>query len=428
MINKFKTLFEINSRCKISRQELREIQFNKLQKVIWHAYNTTTFYHKRMQEAGVHPRDLQSLQDLSKFPTITKSEVQANYQDIVSKHYSEKDCKIRNTSGSSGKILKVLWEPKNFWIRLCSYYRSLSMIGYNPFKKLLYFLPTPENPGFNLGLFRQMGLELDLSFDRIKKQLLDFKPHIMGIYPSHAMELGNYLTDQDIANTGIEAISLNSEMILPRDKAYIENRFGCPAYDEYSSVEMGFIASMCKHKGMHVFSDNVVLEILGPNGEAAVPGERGEIVLTSLTNFAMPFIRYRIKDYSCFVEGECGCGMPFPLIGPIEGRKDDSFLLENGNTVPAWKIYELVERPLEEYSDDKWIVTDFYLEQKDKNLADFYYVKGYDFDPEYLRKLNKGIKSLMGENFNLRLHETRNIERVKTGKRKYIHCGIKEEN
>jgi phenylacetate-CoA ligase len=296
------------------------------------------------------------------------------------------------------------------------------MIGYSPFKKLLYFLPVPENSGFTFGLFRQLGLEPKTPFDQIRKHLLAFKPHVMAIYPSYAADLGHYLSADDIREIGIQAISLNSEMILPHDRADIERKFQCPAYDEYSSVEMGFIASMCKIKKNHVFTDNVVLEILDSHGNPAKPGERGEIVLTSLTNYAMPFIRYRIGDYSYFLEnGPCECGLPFPVIGPVEGRKDDSFMLNGGVTVPAWKIYEAVERPLEEFGMDKLVLTDFYLVQKRPDYAEFYYVKGPHFEDSYLAMLNQGIDRLFGDNLSVKVAETDNIDRVKTVKRKYIH-------
>lgn len=171
-----------------------------------------------------------------------------------------------------------------------------------------------------------------------------------------------------------------------------------------------------------MFTDNVILEILDADGHPARPGERGEIVLTSLTNYAMPFIRYKIGDYSHFVEnGRCSCGLPFPIIGPIEGRKDDSFTLHNGTQIPAWKIYDVVERPLEEFGMDKLVLTDFYMVQRNHDLADFYYVKGPDFEDSYLSKLHSGIDTLFGNHLTVNVSATDNIDRVKTVKRKYIH-------
>ncbi len=422
ILTKLKKLREVSSCRKMSPEKLAAFRDNRLQLMIRHAYRTAPFYKKLMDRAGVKPADIRTEKDLIKLPLVTKQDIQMNYGECVSSQFTEDQCLVRTTSGSSGKMLRVLWETDSFWNRLTMYYRCLSMIGYTPFKKLLYFLPVPEKSGFTFGLFRQMGLEPKTPFEEIRKHLLTFKPHVMAIYPSYALDLAKFLSSDDILNIGLEAISLNSEMILPQDRAEIERKFNCPAYDEYSSVEMGFIASMCRKKKNHVFTDNVILEILDAQGHPARPGERGEIVLTSLTNYAMPFIRYRIGDYSYFPENRtCSCGLPFPVIGPIEGRKDDSFVLTDGTTIPAWKIYEVVERPLEDFGMDKLVLTDFYMVQRKKDLADFYYVKGPDFEDSYLTHLHAGIGRLFGNKITVNVTVTDNIDRVKTVKRKYIH-------
>jgi phenylacetate-CoA ligase len=239
------------------------------------------------------------------------------------------------------------------------------------------------------------------------------------------MHLAEFLSPSDIKKAGIQAVSLNSEMILDSDRKAVSEAFRCPVYDEYSSVEMGPIANMCSHGNMHTFSDNVILEILDSHGQPCAPGERGEIVLTALNSFAMPFIRYRIGDYASYSENSCMCGLPFPVINSVEGRKDDSFNLKNGNAIPAWKIYEVVERPLEDYGMDKMVLKDFFLIQKKTDQAEFHYVKGPDFHETYIDELVKGAADLFGKDFNFCLNEAPCIERIKTAKRKYIHTEVK---
>ncbi|MBU1167948.1 MAG: hypothetical protein KKD44_00140 [Proteobacteria bacterium] len=425
IIKKFSKLRDVSICRKMDTRQLTALRDDRLRKMINHAYRSTVFYKNLMNDAGIKPADIRTAKDLVYLPTISKADIQERYTDIISDRFNEKDCLVRTTSGSSGKMLRVLWEKDSFLTRISMYYRCLSMIGYTPFKKLLYFLPTPEKTGFTFGLFRQRGLEPKMPFMDIRKNLLEFKPDILAIYPSYAVELGSYLSSDDIDRIGIKAISLNSEMILPHDQAEIERKFKCPTYSEYSSVEMGFIASMCKKKKIHTFNDNVVLEILDSDGNPALPGERGEIVLTSLTNYAMPFIRYRIGDYSHFSkQNTCSCGLHFPVIGPIEGRKDDSFVMANGRSIPAWKIYEIVERPLEEFGMDKMVLSDFYLVQRKIDMANFFYVKGPDFHDSYLSKLEEGIQSLFGNDLSVNIREMDNIDRVKTVKRKYIHRDI----
>lgn len=413
-----------NKNQRLSRDKIEELQNKKLQIIVRHAYETTLFYRRLMDQACVKPEDIESVSDLQKIPPITKSQIQEDYTSFISNRYKTSDCYMRTTSGSSGTMLRVLWDKDNFWIRVFLYYRTFAMIGYNPFKKALYFLPVAEDTGFSFGLFRQLGLSLGISFEEVRDILLKYKPHILSIYPSYAIDLGRHLTEKDIDLIGIEAISLNSEMILPYEVAIIEKRFRCPVYNEYSSVETGMIASMCQEKGMHIFTDNVVLEILDTEGMPSKYGDRGEVVLTALNSFALPFIRYRIGDYSRLLEGECSCGRPFPLLGDIEGRKDDSFRLKDGRQVPAWQIYEIVERPMEEFGMEKLILSDFYLVQKDCDLAEFFYVRGPDFKQSYIDELRQKAKRLFGNEFTFHIQERQNIERMKTVKRKYIHCEL----
>ena len=421
MINKISGFLHYINNQRITREEMVKLQSNKLQKIIGHAYRTTPFYHKWMDQYGVRPDQIKCAEDLVRIPPVSKSDVQMNYTSCISDVYNIEDCLIRTTSGSSGKMLRVIWDKENFLARLFIFYRTISLIGYGPFKKLLYFLPVTEKCGFTFGLFRHMGLGLDKSFEEVRDMLILYKPDILSIYPSYALDLGKQLTNIEIKLMNINAISLNSEMISPWDVIAIEEIFKCPVYQEYSTVELGMIASMCREKGMHVFNDNVVLEILDNEGNPSKPGDRGEVVITALNSFAMPFIRYKIGDFSRILEGSCSCGMEFPLIGQIEGRKDDSFKLNDGSLIPAWKIYEIVERPMEEFGMNKLVLTDFYLVQKKYDLAEFYYVKGPDFKESYINELQSNSECLFGKNFTLNVIDLDSIDRVKVIKRKYIH-------
>jgi phenylacetate-CoA ligase len=424
MIDKFIALHHFRNNHRMSAERVRELQNSKLRTMIIHAYAASPFYRDLMDRSGVGPSDISVVEDLKKLPTLDKADIQKNFNMFLSTVHNPGQCYVRTTSGSSGKMLRVVWDEYNFFSRFLLFYRAFSMIGYNPFKKMVYFLPSVEDPGFTFGLYRQRGVNLDMPFDRVREFLLEYRPHILSLYPSYALDLSSHLSDDDIARIGIEAISLNSEMILDKDRALIEERYRCPVYDEYSCVETGVIASMCKDRGMHIFSDNVIVEILDTGGNPVAPGERGEVVLTALNSFAMPFIRYRIGDISCLSGRACPCGSGMPLLGKIDGRKDDCFTLDRNRHVPAWTIYEAIERPLHRYGDERLVLSDFYLVQRSTDLAEFYYVRGPQFDDEYLPAMIERSRELFGPGFNLRVTELDNIDRVKSVKRKYIHSEI----
>ena len=405
----------------MSLNELKLLSNTRLRTIIRHAYKTTVFYKNLMDKAGVKPDDIKGTDDLSLLPSVSKKEIIAHSQDIISSLFFEEDCLIKTTSRSPGKSLKVLLEADSARNILSAQYRGLELNGFGPGKKLAHSLQIPEN----FDLFRHIHIETGMPFEETRKRILEFKPDTLAISPSYAIGLGKVLSDDDIKKIGIESISLHSEVLFPQDRSDIERKFKCRTYNTYSSVETGSIAGMCDNSNMHVFNDNIVMEIIDSQGNPTLPGERGEIVLTSLTNFSMPFIRFRIGDFSYFTEEQlCSCGLPFPIIGPIEGRKDDSFRLENGKKVPAWKIYEAIEKPLEEFGMDKRVLSDFYLVQESTTNAILYYVKGPDFHENQLKKLQMGIENLFGMDLNIDIDETRNIGRMKTVKRKYIHCEL----
>ena len=424
MINKIYSWFHFHNNHLKSSDFIRNLQNTKLRRMISHAYHTSGFYRDLMESAGVTPADIRRPEDLVRLPAVTKDDIQKNFNGILSRKFDISRCLMRTTSGSSGKMLRVVWDDFNLMSRFLLYYRAYTMMGYSPFKKLLYFLPEVEDPGFTFGLFRNRGMTLDHSFDDIRGFLLNYRPHILSIYPSFAIDLAEFLDPEDIRKAGIKSICLNSEMILEKDRRLIEQKYGCDVYEEYSCVEAGVIASMCTCQGMHIYSDNVVVEILDSSGNPVETGQRGEVTLTALNSFAMPLIRYRIGDISSLNGGECGCGCNMPLLGRIEGRKDDYFLLKEDVHVPAWSIYEAIERPLHQHDMEHLFLNDFYLVQRSLHYADFYYVRGPHFNNECIAAIVNRSRALFGEDFTVQPVEVKDIERVKKVKRKYIHSEI----
>ena len=428
MINKISSFIHFNNNHVKSSGFIKNLQNKKLHDIVCHAYNTSDFYRDLMVRADVTPDMIKTVDDLPLIPSVSKDDIQKNFNRILSRKFDPHNCAVRTTSGSSGKMLRVVWDDYNLMSRFLLYYRAYTMIGYTPFKKLLFFLPDIENPGFTFGLFRQKGLTLDHPFEYVREILLEYRPHIISIYPSYAMDLAKYLDADDITAIGVQAICLNSEMILEKDRRSISDKYKCPVYEEYSCVEVGVIASMCRDSGMHIYNDNVVVEILDDNGKPVAPGERGEVTLTALNSYAMPFIRYRIGDISSILAGKCQCGCQMPLLGKIEGRKDDYFLLPGNKSIPAWNIYEAIERPLHSHDEQDLVLSDFYLVQRSLRHADFYFVTGPQYTESCINEILNRSNNLFGPEFSINAIEVGDIDRVKKVKRKYIHSEVKHDN
>ncbi len=424
MIDRINLFFSLNSSMKSDWAVLEKKKEKKITDLIHYAYNNTLFYKDWFDSHRINPHDIKNISDFSLIPPIKREHIQNHFESFISEKASLDRCLIRTTSGSTGTVIKVAWDRMNFWTRVLLFYRAFTMIGYTPFKKITYFLPVTEDTGWNFGLFRNLPVSTATGLKDAAEQIKSFRPHIISVYPSYALDLAEYLSSELTGSYTPEAISLNSEMVYPHDEKRIKELYGCEVYQEYSTVETGMIAAMCKKRNMHIFSDNIHLEILDDDNRPLPPGQTGNVVITPLNNPAMPLIRYSIGDLASIESHECSCGLPFPVLGKIHGRKDDSLQLSNGGRISPWKIYEIIERPLDNLMDDKIALNDFYLIQKRKSEASLYYTKGPDFSDEYIKNLEFKWNNLIGNECSLQIIEQETIRKEKNAKRKYIHSLI----
>ncbi|MBU7016450.1 MAG: phenylacetate--CoA ligase family protein [Theionarchaea archaeon] len=197
----------------------------------------------------------------------------------------------------------------------------------------------------NLSLIERLGilkvkyistfLDMESQFDLLLKQ----NPDVLVGHPPDLIDMARLALSTGVT-LNLDIIGSNSEVLTLKEREFLEKTFHCPVYEEYSAVEVGFVAQNCKKKRMHIISDSVLVEII-KDGEPAAPGEKGEVVVTSLFRNATPFIRYNLGDVASLSQDECDCGMTFPVIDGIEGRKDDFIMLPSGKEIPPTRIVPL---------------------------------------------------------------------------------------
>jgi phenylacetate-CoA ligase len=175
--------------------------------------------------------------------------------------------------------------------------------------------------------------------EELLRQLAALRPGVIKAYPGVLARLGEELQRSGRADIRPRFVVAVGEVLTGARRAQIEATWGVPVRDVYSCWEVGLIAWECPATGMlHVFDDSVVLEVLGDDGRPVGVGERGEVVLTSLHSFAMPFIRYRLGDIVTRGAAGCSCGSPFSTIGMVQGRMLDFFRLPSGRLVHPYEI------------------------------------------------------------------------------------------
>ena len=375
-----------------SPEELKKLQQKRLKKVIKYAYEKSELYHRKFREAHVTPADFNTLEDLQKFPLITKADIRELFpQGVVSKDYRLSQCIHASTSGSTGDVLPIVYSPAAYQYQMAVTYRNFAALGFKPWHKFAYTRYEPIHTGTpfyeNLGIGRNRFISVYLPPEKQVELIREFNPHAITGYPSLMIEWARLIKEQG-DNIHPLFIRTEAEILTKEAKQFMETVFGCELYEEYGSIEFVNLAFECAHRGYHISSDNLVLEFL-EHGEPVSSGEEGEIYATSLVNYAMPFIRYKMTDRGVPVDGECSCGRGLPLMKLIEGRDDDFIQLPSGKKLSPRLVIPLFELAGE--------VKEFRVVQKKRDFIEVDIIPGPGFTEKRKKDLEKTFRDVLGE-------------------------------
>ena len=344
----------------MEREELRNLQGERVKAMVQRVYDSVPFYRKKLQDAGIEPGDITTIDDLKKLPFTTKQDLRDNYPfglftvpqaDIVRLHAS---------SGTTGKSTVVGYTHNDIqmWSEVVA--RSLTMAGATRSDIIQvaygYGLFT-GGLGLHYGAEKVGASVIPISGGNTKKQLQlmeDFGSTVLACTPSYAAYLGEALVEEKIDRRHIKlkAGIFGAEPWTEEMRSQIQQLLGIKAYDIYGLSEIiGPGVSMECHcqKGMHIFEDHFIPEIINPEtGEVLPYGELGELVFTPATKEAMPLIRYRTRDLTRLHGETCECGRTLVRMEKCVGRSDDMLIIRGVNVFPSQ-----VESVLLEMSETK---------------------------------------------------------------------------
>jgi len=324
-------------------EAVRERQLVALQAQLRHAWETVPYYRAVWKRAGVHPDDVKSLADLEAFPVLTKADIRRHERALVSCRYDIRRLRRKRTSGSTGVPLTVyIDEPAVQWKTACTI-RADEWSGYRLGQRVAKVWGNPEYRHFGLkGRLRNFLLDravyldtLGLSAERIAAFVARLRRHRPGLLFGHAHSL--YLLACHLRKSGISDVRphgiVSTAMVLHRwQRAVIEEVFSVPVTDRYGCEEVSLIASECEmHNGLHVNADSVYTEVLDGSGK---------LLVTDLTNRAMPLIRYQIGDVVVPSSRRCPCGRGLPLLERVEGREADYVVTPDGRLISGISLTE----------------------------------------------------------------------------------------
>lgn len=402
-----------------NKEELKNLQEKMMRNIIHFAYHNTRFYKEKFKKAGITPSDIKTLNDIKKIPVTTKDEARANPQSFFAQGYTEKNCIVQQTTGSTGKILPVLHDREAYSHFLAVGFRMFWDWGYRPWDKTVLIRHDKGEKRVleYFGFLRRYYISIFTPEKELIKIIKRVNPQVLCAYPSTIQGIMNSLTEGDLDSWHPKFINLNSEILTEQVRAQTKEAFNCDVFDEYSTYEVVSIAHECPLHGFHIDVDNVIVNFLDAHDEEVSYGESGRIVVTSLVNKAMPFIRYDLDDIGVPSDEQCVCGRTFPLITLVEGRTDDFLVMPSGDLVSPRKIVPLVEITPG--------IREFQVIQETKDVVRIYVIKDESYSVEAEEKMIARLKELLKEDVTIVVEYVNEIKREK-GKLRIVYSKVRQ--
>ena len=331
----------------LSRQEIEKIQLERLKHQVQYCMDNVPFYHKRLTEAGVTADKIKTLSDIQYIPYTTKTDIRDNYPFGLFAKPMKEIVRIHASSGTTGKptVVGYTRNDLNNWsdcvARLCAavgvHDGDIAQIsfGYGLFTGAL---------GLHYGLEKLGCAVIPISSGNTQKQamiLKDFGTSVLISTPSYAMYMSEVAHEMGISNDELKLrIGLfGSEGCTDALRDKIEKGFGLFSTDNYGMSElMGpGVSGECEYRcGLHFAEDHFLPEIINSEtGEVLPHGEKGELVVTTLTKEGIPLLRYRTKDITRIHYEKCKCGRTHARMEKVQGRSDDMLKIRGVNVFPS---------------------------------------------------------------------------------------------
>ncbi|MCK9343613.1 MAG: phenylacetate--CoA ligase [Massilibacteroides sp.] len=384
----------------LSRPKLEELQLERLKKSVTQAAQSP-FYKERFAQHKLSANSIKSLDDLLKFPFTTKDDLRNNYPFGLAA-IPLKDCvRIHSSSGTTGNPTVVLHSQKDLdqWANQVA--RCMYMVGLRDtdiFQNTSGYGMFTGGLGFQYGAERLGALTIPAAAGNTKRQIkfiTDFNTTCLHIIPSYATRLAEVMYEMNInpvKDTKLHTVCIGAEPHSEEQRKRIERLLGVKAYNCFGMSEMNGpgVAFECKEQnGLHIWEDQVIVEIIDPETLQRVPdGQVGEMVLTTINREAMPLIRYRTRDLTSIMPGECPCGRTHRRLSRPQGRSDDMIIVKGVNIFPIQ--IETILMQFEELASEYFITIET-IENNDQMTIEVEISSLFTDDYSQLQQLAKKV-------------------------------------
>lgn len=418
----------------MSREDMRKLQSERLQKVVKTCYEKVPFYTKKMDELGVKPEDIKSIDDIVKLPFTTKHDLRDEYPFGLQAVPMSDVRRIHASSGTTGKPVVDTYTENDVdnWVEGVARVMAAGDVGKGDIVQVSYgYGLFTGGLGAHDGAAKLGAVQLPTSAGNSEKQIMlmqDFGSTALACTPSYALHLAEIIEKSDkvdLKNLKLRVGFFGAEPWTEGMRRELEEKLNIKAFDIYGLTEMSGpgVGGECEcQDGTHLWEDMFFPEIINPETlEPCAEGEFGELVFTSLCKEAMPIIRYRTRDLTRLNYEKCRCGRTAVRMDRILGRSDDMLIVRGVNVFPSQIETVLTEFPV--FTPQYFITVDRKDNEDsfdlDVELRAEYFSPNPAKQMPYIKPLYDRIVSLVGIKPNIHIKEPGQITRS-IGKAKHV--------
>ncbi len=337
-------------------EDLKRIQEKKLKALVRNAYEYSPFYKRKFKELGIHPEDIRGLEDLKKLPFTKKQDLRDNYPFGMFAVPISQIVRFHASSGTTGKPTLVGYTEDDIRVWVESLCRGLVSCGVSneDIMQIAYgYGLFTGGLGFHYAAEKIGATALPVSAGNTERQITlmkDLGVTVIACTPSYFLYMAEYAEKMgtSLRETNLRMGIFGAEPWSEETRKRIEDKTGITAYDVYGTSELsGPLFTECvERNGLHIWADHFLIEVIDPKtGENVGEGERGELVVTTLSKEAMPLLRWRTGDITILETEKCNCGRTHPRIMRILGRSDDMLIVRGVNVFPSQIEHVLMQIP-----------------------------------------------------------------------------------
>lgn len=404
----------------LSPERIQALQWQRLKRLLEHCYREVPYYRQRWKALDIAPADIHSLADYARLPVLTKADIRDHFDELKADSLRDK-LLYKATGGSTGEPLRFGYTRESNDRRVAVMWRGYDWAGSRMGRRTLYLWggavgePTRAHQWkdrmYN-ALFARRVLNTFHMTDANMAQYADaidrYRPEIIVAYVGPLVRLSQWLIANGRKIWRPEAIIGGAEALHDFQRTIIEQAFGCPAYNTYGCREFMLVAAECeRHHGLHVNADHLVVE-LRKSSETASDTQAGEVIITDLFNYGMPFVRYLNGDMATASDEPCACGRGLPLLARVDGRVLDTIRTPAGHALPG----EFFPHMLKDVPG----LARFQLVQRELDRLDLTIVRGDGFDENSLAYIRREVGKVLGDSVQLQCHFADDIPLTRSGK------------